>query len=781
MVGRDRALQPSVSVVIATYNNSTFLQGCLCSLARQDAPPERFEVIVVDNGSGDDTAAAVERLSGDLPLRYRYHPKQASFETAIARNVGLKMAQGEVLISLADDALVPPDFLRRHADLHQAHRQACLVGTRRFLQRPLSWQMALAQLQTGELAAWAGEQDPHRHRSQMTPCLWLRARAPWALGNWDHLSLRREHLLAVGWFDEWYSIYEEPDYELCYRLFQAGLDFVFEPEPAVYHQYRYRYPRARWRGRGFDYLNYKFKDRRVAVVQAAWRFQDEIEFRGGLVLSPAYQMRLGALYAALSGEPPLDPPSLTIGLLGVDARPAEPDGAGPADGVEAQREQSRELLSAYAATQTPARLRQARVERLREQAESDLLVMAEANESQPLALEETRLPGRPGPLPGREVSLTVRAIEQEIEQAAAAPEIGPIAEGYSYPPRSISFKLTNLCNLRCRMCGQYGLVGNALRQSQAELKQQMDLAGLKQIIDQVTPFRPGMIYVWGGEPFLHPAFTQFIDYIKQQKLFCIVTTNGTRLEATAEALVDSRLDILRVSVDGPAEVHDFIRGTPGLFERVVRGIRAINDRKQATGSSFPLFEIVCTISQDNYRHLETVVSLFEGLGINAITFVHQLYTPPAIGRRHQQFYAQLFDCEAQAWQGFAQNVSGIDGALLGEIIERLERLSGPASISFSPPLRGSDQVAAYYQDLTSLFHDKRCSGPWLWLEVYPNGDVYPCHEFPDYWAGNVLREGFWAVWNGPRFRKFRQQLMLHRGFPGCCACRSQQLVDAFVV
>jgi radical SAM protein with 4Fe4S-binding SPASM domain len=228
-------------------------------------------------------------------------------------------------------------------------------------------------------------------------------------------------------------------------------------------------------------------------------------------------------------------------------------------------------------------------------------------------------------------------------------------------------------------------------------------------------------------------------------------------------------------------VHDSIRGLPGVFEQVARGIRAINDCKKAIGSPFPLFEIICTISQDNYRHLEAAVSLFEGMGIDTITFVHQLYTPPAIGRLHQQLYAQLFGCEAQAWQGFAQDVSGIDVAVLGQTIERLHQRVGPVPIGFSPPLCDPEQVATYYQDLTSLFHDKRCSGPWLWLEVYPNGDIYPCHEFPDYRVGNILEDGFWPVWNGPRFRKFRCQLMLYRGFPGCTACRSQQLVDAFVV
>lgn len=797
--------QPTVSVVIATYNNGDVLQGCLQSLAKQANPPARFEVIVVDNGSNDDTATVVGAWSASLPMRYCFYPKQASFETAPARNVGLKEARGEIIISLADDALAPPQFLRRHADLHQIQPSACLVGARHFLQRTLPLQTALAQLETGEIEAWAGERDPHRHLPQIEPSAWVRARAPWAMGNWDHLSLRREDLLAVGWFDEWYSMYEEPDYELCYRLFKAGLHFVFDPSLVVYHQYRYRYPRAYWRGRSFDYLHYKFKDPSAAVVRAAWRLQEGIDFRGDLCLSQAHHARLGALHAALSGESANHPPRVTIGLvdpnhqLGVSGETAYANGietlvADEATAIfefskaetewaailaQARHERSRELLQALAATQTDDKPRQAQIKGVRKKARADLLWMSDGNGKTAVASE--KLPSRPSFAQDEANSLVSQAIRWEVEQSSQTPEIGSISEGYSYPPRAVSFKLTSLCNLRCRMCGQYGLVGNALRQSPAELKKQMDLERLKWIIDQIVPFRPGMIYLWGGEPFLHPAFIDLVNYIKQQKLFCIVTTNGTRLETTAEALVNSRLDILRISLDGPPEVHDLIRGVPGVFGQIARGVQAINERKKAVSSLFPLLEVICTISQDNYRHLEAAASLFEGMGIDTITFVHQLYTPPAIGRRHQQLYAQLFDCEAQAWQGFAQDVSGIDVTALGQTIERLRQREGAVPIGFSPPLRGPEQVAAYYQDLTSLFHDKRCSGPWLWLEVYPDGNIYPCHEFPDYCVGNILQEGFWPVWNGPRFRQFRCQLMLHRGFPGCAACRSQQLVDAFVV
>ncbi len=787
----------SISVVIATYNNSAFLDGCLQTLSLQVAPPARYEVIVVDNGSHDDTAAVVSKWSDALPVRYRFHPKQASFETAIARNAGMKEASGDIIVSLADDAIVPPEFLQRHAGFHAERTADCLVGRQRYLQQPMSPSRIMTQRVSGKLDEWADERDPQHHAPPLAPSAWVLEHIPWMVGHWDHLSLRRRDLLKVGWFDEWYSIYEEPDYELCYRLYRAGVRFCYDPSLVIYHAYRQRFPRPYWRGSGVDYLSHTFRDRTAALVSAAWRLRRVLESQMSLCLSDAYQRRQRALFAGLGAGSALGNRRITLGVLNHHEERANKPSAECEPGIEVlfadprvslTQNQSRtasdtlvrchgDLIQALDRAQTEPIQQQARIDWLKANAQTDVLVLA----NQPsLHVDSHRIVLARPPEPFPDSSTITRALQREAELSSNLPEIGNISEGYSFPPRAVSFKLTNLCNLRCRMCGQFGLVGNALRQPAAENKTHMGLQDLQRIIDQVVPFRPGMVYIWGGEPFLHPAFVPFVNYVKRQNLFCIVTTNGTRLEACAAAVVEARLDILRVSLDGPPEVHDRIRGSTGLYDHVTRGITAIQDRKAALGSMFPLLEIICTISQGNYLELESAAAHFEGLRPDSITFVHQLYTPPAIGKRHQECYRALFGTDATAWQGFAQDVSGIDVVALSETIGRLAARNGPVPIGFSPPL-SSGQVQSYYRDLTTLFHDKRCSGPWLWLEVYPNGDIYPCHEFPDYRVGNILTDGFEQVWNGPRFRKFRCQLMLHRGFPGCTACRSQQLVDAFVV
>lgn len=96
---------PLVSVVVPTYNRATFLQGALDSLAGQTHP--RLEIMVVDDGSTDETAAVVERFRNGSAIRVIYQ-RQENAGCAAARNLGISTASGEWLLFLdSDDNLEP--------------------------------------------------------------------------------------------------------------------------------------------------------------------------------------------------------------------------------------------------------------------------------------------------------------------------------------------------------------------------------------------------------------------------------------------------------------------------------------------------------------------------------------------------------------------------------------------------------------------------------------------------------------------------------------------------
>jgi glycosyltransferase involved in cell wall biosynthesis len=107
---------PAVSVLISLYNYSAYIAGCLDSLraAKTDGLPGGFEVMVVDDGSTDNSVAAVEKYMAASPLPIRLVKKLANSGLADTRNIGLLLARAPLVFILDADNTIRPDCLREH-------------------------------------------------------------------------------------------------------------------------------------------------------------------------------------------------------------------------------------------------------------------------------------------------------------------------------------------------------------------------------------------------------------------------------------------------------------------------------------------------------------------------------------------------------------------------------------------------------------------------------------------------------------------------------------------
>ena len=103
------------SLIVPTRNKASFLARTLASLSRQDTAA--FEVVVVDDGSDDDTREVARGFGGDLDLRYI---RRAHMGRAAARNAGVRSARGDLLIFCDDDRLATLGFVREHLEAHAA-------------------------------------------------------------------------------------------------------------------------------------------------------------------------------------------------------------------------------------------------------------------------------------------------------------------------------------------------------------------------------------------------------------------------------------------------------------------------------------------------------------------------------------------------------------------------------------------------------------------------------------------------------------------------------------
>lgn len=119
---------PDASIVIPTRNRAAWLPTCLAHLEQQTFPAARFEILVADAGSTDDTFSVLERYAQGSPIRIRpLRLAQRSF--AAARNEAVQHATGHLLLFLADDELASPRLLERHWEAHAgASHEQCFYG-----------------------------------------------------------------------------------------------------------------------------------------------------------------------------------------------------------------------------------------------------------------------------------------------------------------------------------------------------------------------------------------------------------------------------------------------------------------------------------------------------------------------------------------------------------------------------------------------------------------------------------------------------------------------------
>lgn len=108
----------SLSVVLTTYNRPELLEKVLAGFARQTAPRDEFEVVVVDDGTIPPVQAITDRFTGAINLKYRH---QDNSGLAAARNAGILAAEGDVLLFSDDDDVPYPELVAEHLRSHREH------------------------------------------------------------------------------------------------------------------------------------------------------------------------------------------------------------------------------------------------------------------------------------------------------------------------------------------------------------------------------------------------------------------------------------------------------------------------------------------------------------------------------------------------------------------------------------------------------------------------------------------------------------------------------------
>jgi GT2 family glycosyltransferase len=203
---------PLFSVIIPTYNRPQQLSACLESLARLAYPADRFEVIVVDDGSATPlefvTTAFHDRLNITLLTQQNAGP-------AAARNTGAAQAKGQFLAFTDDDCTPTPDWLHKLA-ARCAAAPECMIGGRTLNALPTNLYSTASQVIVDIVYA---------HYNAIPNAARFFAS--------NNLTLPADRFRAIGGFTPTFTVSE--DRELCDRWRQHGYRMIYAPEVQVYH------------------------------------------------------------------------------------------------------------------------------------------------------------------------------------------------------------------------------------------------------------------------------------------------------------------------------------------------------------------------------------------------------------------------------------------------------------------------------------------------------------------------------------------------------------------
>lgn len=326
------------------------------------------------------------------------------------------------------------------------------------------------------------------------------------------------------------------------------------------------------------------------------------------------------------------------------------------------------------------------------------------------------------------------------------------ADGRALPAVRVAFELTYRCNLECPLCFQM---------PSKEQGGELDTATWLRLADEVP--RYALVNVTGGEPFVKKGAMEIIERVLDRHQ-CTILTNGVLLdEERIRRLVDRKLLVLGISIDGVGAVHDRFRGKVGTFARVSENLALLRDHKRRTGRTRPLLDIKAVLTADTAPGIEALYDLAEEYEASFLTL-----SMPKLNdiQFHANLVSGLDDAKVQTLPPSPQFVDP------GELQRRIERLiekskTRKTKIRTYPRLTAETGIDAFFADSPLPSRYQPCYEPWSGIQIAPNGDVYPClaHKL-----GNVRDEPLGAIWNGARAREFRRRLRAARLFPGCAGC-----------
>lgn len=298
----------------------------------------------------------------------------------------------------------------------------------------------------------------------------------------------------------------------------------------------------------------------------------------------------------------------------------------------------------------------------------------------------------------------------------------------SFKPVYARFKVTGNCNLRCTSCDHW----------RTDSHREPTLDEVREAADQFKEVGITHVGITGGEPTLRNDLEDIIEIFDQKGMQLGMTSNGLgATQKRVENLVEKGLDSLNVSLDGPEEVHNSIRGKK-FFNRIFKNLYEISEFSKNGGELHLTSGTV--LSSKNLGVIKETVYLKKGIGVPTT----------------------VIPLDSSLFFNEGEGLTVDDYEELDDTIDELIRIKRSEPNTITNPVYSLRYIKRYYR--APRMPELPCTNGYLMLNIDNNLDVYPCWGLAP--VGNLREDRLEDVLDSEQYKEI-QKKMFKKECPGC--------------
>ncbi len=376
-------------------------------------------------------------------------------------------------------------------------------------------------------------------------------------------------------------------------------------------------------------------------------------------------------------------------------------------------------------------------------------------------------------------------MDQDLRQQAEY--LSKWADGDRAPPFTLTLGITHNCNLKCRFCAQRPKKYIRDFKNPPELSEN-DLIRITEEAGELGVKKFNIS--GGGEPFLRlKTALKVMSLARKYGMNGGTSTNGTMLNReAAKSLVEMEWGVINFSIDGPdAKTHDYLRDSPGCFNKAKASISYLNYWKRELGIDMPELRFQTVLVNKNYQKVTKIIELAGEWNIKRVIFIpvtihHDEGKVLKLSDKDYKDFQHYIGEAKELARSYGVNVNLDDFEDSSLILDSNDMDKVMMSNSESH-LKEKNQVKSN-NSRESPFRKIPCYEPWLTLVIHPTGFFDPCEM-----ENNISKIGnrsLKEIWYEDEYlNKIRNCFLNKSLFKMCAKCcepsvmKNKDLNDAF--